>query len=155
MAPSRTTMGHLRSKEVGMAQKRTRKSTKRSKLVVAGIAADPELVVVMRPHAAFRASAGRFLSATGEKVTDVAKVLARHGATMKPIFGPTEERVMARQAAHSAAAQAPMEDLSVFYKVEVADARMAELQDALAKNALVEAAFVKPGVELPRINAMA
>ena len=138
-----------------MAQKRTRKSTKRSRAVVTGVAADPELVVVMRPQAAFRASAGRFLSATGEKVTDVAKVLARHGATMKPIFGPTEERVMARQAAHSAAAQAPMEDLSVFYKVEVPESRMDQLQGELAKNELVEAAFVKPGVECPRINDMA
>ena len=55
----------------------------------------------MRPQVAFRSSAGRFLSATGEKVAGVAKVLARHGATMKPIFGPTEERVMARQAGRS------------------------------------------------------
>ena len=138
-----------------MAQRRTRKTAKRTKAVVAGVAADPELVVVMRPQAAFRASAGRFMSATGEKVTDVAKVLARHGATMKPIFGPTEERVMARQAAHSMAAQAPMEDLSVFYKVEVPEGRMAQLQAELARNELVEAAFVKPGVELPRINDMA
>jgi len=138
-----------------MAQRRTRKTAKRTKAVVAGVAADPELVVVMRPQAAFRASAGRFMSATGEKVTDVAKVLARHGATMKPIFGPTEERVMARQAAHSMAAQAPMEDLSVFYKVEVPEGRLAQLQAELARNELVEAAFVKPGVELPRINDMA
>jgi hypothetical protein len=142
-----------------MAQRRTGKSTKRvskrSGSAVAGVAAEPELVVVMRPQAAFRASAGRFMSATGEKVTDVAKVLARHGATIKPIFGPTEERVMARQAAHSVAAQAPMEDLSVFYKVEVPEARMDELQGELAKNALVEAAFVKPAVECPRINDMA
>jgi hypothetical protein len=138
-----------------MAQRRTRKPAKRTKAVVPGVAADPELVVVMRPQAAFRASAGRFMSATGEKVTDVAKVLARHGATMKPIFGPTEERVMARQAAHSMAAQAPMEDLSVFYKVEVPEDRMDQLQGELARNALVEAAFVKPGVECPRINDMA
>ena len=62
---------------------------------------------------------------------------------------------MARQAAHSVAAQAPMEDLSVFYKVEVPDERMDELRAQLAKNELVEAAFVKPAVELPRINDMA
>ena len=135
-----------------MARKRARAARK---TVVTGVAAGPELVVVMRPQAAFRASAGRFLSATGEKVADVAKVLARHGATMAPIFGPTEERVMARQAAHSAASPAPMEDLSVFYKVEVPDERMDELQAQLAKNELVEAAFVKPSVELPRINDMA
>ena len=138
-----------------MAQKRIRRTTKRTKAVVAGVAADPELVVVMRAQAAFRSSAGRFMSATGAKVSGVAKVLARHGATMKPIFGPTEERVMARQAAQSMAAQAPMEDLSVFYKVEVPDERMDELQAQLAQNELVEAAFVKPGVECPRINDMA
>ena len=83
------------------------------------------------------------------------RLLARHGATMSPIFGPTEERVMARQAAHSAAAQAPMEDLSVFYKVEAPDERIAELREQLSKSELVEAAFVKPAVELPRINDMA
>jgi hypothetical protein len=103
----------------------------------------------MRPQAAFRASAGRFKSATGENVSDVAKLLARHGATLTPIFGPTEERVMARQAAHSSAAQAPMEDLSVFYKVEAPDERIAELRDQLARNELVEAAFVKPASSCP------
>src|SRR6185295_6337299 len=117
-----------------MAQRRTRKTAKRAKAVVAGVAAAPELVVVMRPQAAFRASAGRFMSATGENVSDVRKVLARHGATMTPIFGPTEERVMARQAAQGAAAQAPMEDLSVFYKVEVPDERISELRSQLARS---------------------
>ena len=143
-----------------MAQGRTRKQQQKRtrtprKTVLASVAAEPELVVVMRPQAAFRASAGRFRSAAGEDVTDVGKLLAKHGARITPIFGPTEERVMARQAAHSAIAQAPMEDLSVFYKIEVPDERMDELRAQLAKHELVEAAYVKPGVELPRINDMA
>ena len=121
-----------------MAQGRTRKQQQKRtrtprKTVAAAVAAEPELVVVMRPQAAFRASAGRFRSAAGENVSDVGKLLAKHGATITPIFGPTEERVMARQAAHSAMAQAPMEDLSVFYKVEVPDERMDELRAQLAK----------------------
>ena len=138
-----------------MVRKRASKQSKRSKPAADAPKAPPELVVVMRPQAALRASAGRFKSAAGENVSDVAKLLARHGATLKPIFGPTEERVMARQAAQSVAAQAPMEDLSVFYKVEVPDERVAELRAQLAKSELVEAAFVKPAVELPRINDMA
>ncbi|MET0682567.1 MAG: S8 family peptidase [Casimicrobiaceae bacterium] len=138
-----------------MVRKRASKQSKRSKPAADAPTAPPELVVVMRAQAALRASAGRFKSAAGENVSDVAKLLARHGATLTPIFGPTEERVMARQAAQSMAAQAPMEDLSVFYKVEVPDERVAELRAQLAKSELVEAAFVKPAVELPRINDMA
>ena len=115
------------------ASKQSKQQQKRRKPAADAAAAAPELVVVMRPQAAFRASAGRFMSAAGENVSDVAKLLARHGATMTPIFGPTEERVMARQAAQSAAAQAPMEDLSVFYKVEVPGERMDELRAQLAE----------------------
>jgi hypothetical protein len=95
------------------------------------------------------------MSAAGENVSDVGKVLARHGATMVPIFGPTEERIMARLAAQGQAAQAPMEDLSVFYRVEAPAERLAELQSQLASHELVEAAFVKPAVELPKLNDMA
>jgi len=116
--------------------------------------AAPELVVITRRQAAFRASAGRFMSAAGENVSDVSRVLARHKATLVPIFGPTEERVMARLAAHGEAAQAPMEDLSVFYRVEAPTERLEELRDQLATTELVEAAFIKPAVELPRINDM-
>ena len=115
----------------------------------------PELVVVTRRQAAFRASAGRFMSAAGENVSDVSRVLTKHKATLVPIFGPTEERVMARLAAHGEAAQAPMEDLSVFYRVEAPTERLEDLRDELANTELVEAAFIKPAVELPRINDMA
>ena len=134
-----------------MAAKRRRAKTK-PVAVVAGV---PELVVVMRPQAALRASAGRFASAAGQNVSDVGKVLAKHGASMKPIFGPTEERVMAAAAAHSVRAQAPLPDLSVYYRIDVPTERMAQLRDELASKELVEAAFVKPPVELPAaINDM-
>ena len=119
-----------------------------------GVTTAPELVVVTRRQAAFRASAGRFLSAAGENVSDIGRLLARHKATLVPIFGPTEERVMARLAAQSESAQAPMEDLSVFYRVEAPAERLEELREQLAATELVEAAFIKPPVELPRINDM-
>jgi hypothetical protein len=87
-------------------------------------------------------------------VADVGKLLSRHGGKLVPIFGPTEERVMARLAALSQSAQAPLEDLSVFYRVEAPAERLEELRGQLASNELVEAAFLKPPVELPRINDM-
>jgi hypothetical protein len=107
-----------------------------------------------RREAAFRASAGRFMSAAGENVGGLERLLTRHGASMVPIFGPTEERVMARLAMMSEAVQAPMEDLSVFYRVDAPAERLEELRNQLAATELVEAAYVKPGVELPQINDM-
>jgi hypothetical protein len=117
-------------------------------------AGPPELVVIARRQAAFRASAGRFLSAAGENVSDVERLLSRHQASMRPIFGATEERVMARVAAQSEMAQAPLEDLSVFYRVEAPAERLEELREQLEASELVEGAFLKPAVELPQINDM-
>jgi hypothetical protein len=131
-----------------------RKNARTRRKPAAQPAAVPELIVITRRQAALRASAGRFLSAAGENVSDLERLLARHGARMAPVFGPTEERVMARLAAHSAGAQAPMEDLSVYYKVDAPAERLGDLQQQLAASELVEAAFLKPGVELPVINDM-
>ncbi len=136
-----------------MARRTRRTTASRASSPPAGPA--PELVVVTRREAAFRASAGRFLSAAGEKVSGIEKLLNRHGATMQPLFGATEERVLASLSRHSEAAQAPMEDLSVFYRVEAPAERLAELRAELAASDLVEAAFLKPAVELPAINDMA
>jgi len=119
------------------------------------IAGSPELVVVTRRQAAFRASAGRFLSAAGENVSGLSRLLAQHKARMVPIFGPTEERVVARAAALAESAQAQLEDLSVFYRVDAPAERMHQLREQLAASDLVEAAFVKPAIELPAINDMA
>src|SRR5690349_14812746 len=109
-----------------MARKRARTSQKAQ----ASTPLPPgELVVMTRREAAFRSSAGRFESASGQNVSDIAGILKRHGARLRPIFGATEERVMARQAAHIESGHAPMEDLSVFYRVEADDERLPELRD--------------------------
>jgi hypothetical protein len=47
-----------------------------------------------------------------------------------------------------------MEDLSVFYRVDAPAERLKELRDQLAASELVEAAYLKPAVELPQINDM-
>jgi Subtilase family len=132
----------------------TRRKRTQSSTPAVLAAAAPELVVVMRPQTAFRASAGRFMSAAGANVSDVGKLLAKYGASMSPAFGPTEERVIATAARHMTRAQAPMVDLSVFYRVDVPAAQMEELREKLAAKETVEAAYVKPPVALPVINDM-
>ena len=131
-----------------------RRVTRKRSTTTTNPGAQPELVVVARQQAAFRASAGRFESAAGENAAHVQRLLARHGATMVPVFGPTEERVMARLAEYSASADAPMEDLSVFYRVDAPPERFDELREQLSRSELIEGAFVKPPVELPRLNDM-
>lgn len=113
-----------------------------------------ELIVMTRPEAAFRSSAGRFAGAPGADVGGVADILRRHGAAMAPVFGPTEERVAARTQRRMEAAQAPMEDMTTFYKVDAPSERLEELRGELAASDLVEAAYIKPPVGLPVINDM-
>lgn len=131
-----------------------RKSTRKRSRQPAEPGIPPELVVMTRPQAALRASAGRFVSTAGENVSDIQRLLSRHQGVMIPLFGPTEERVMSRLAAEGATAQAPMEDLSVFYRVDAPAERLEELREQLSASELIEAAFLKPAAELPRINDM-
>jgi hypothetical protein len=142
-----------------MAQKRrTRRATPPAQPKRPAPASDPvaapELIVMTRAHAALRASAGRFTSAAGQNVSDIERTLSRHRASLVPVFGPTEERVMARLSRQSESAQAPMQDLSVFYRVEAPAERLEALRGELASHELVEAAYLKPPVALPQINTM-
>jgi len=114
----------------------------------------PELVVMMRPQAALRASAGRFESAAGANVKDLGRILAKHGARMAPLFGATEERVMARAGAGRSAPRAPAPELAAFYRIAVPARSMAALRAQLERADLVQAAYIKPAVELPVVNAM-
>lgn len=106
----------------------------------------PELIVITRPESAMRASAGRFAAMSGESTDRLASLLADHGASMRPVFGVTEERIMAESSAFSATAAEPT-DLSIFYQVEAPAEKLEKLQADLAGEALVEAAYIKPGAE--------
>jgi hypothetical protein len=109
-------------------------------------AGDAELIVMTHPEAAFRASAGRLESAAGADVGSVEKILRRHGASLHPLFGPTEERIMARSGRFAEAAAGPLEDLSIFYRVEGPQARLEDMRASLAASELVVAAYIKPAV---------
>lgn len=137
------------------SQTRSARSRRSTAPAPADAGAQPELVVLTRPATALRSSAGRFTSMAGENVSGIGDILAKHGAAMTPLFGATEERVIARTMRAAEANQVPMEDLSVFYKVDAPAERLEELRDELAASDLVEAAYVKPPVALPVMNDMA
>ena len=111
-----------------------------------------EVIVVVRPETALRASAGRFESLASENVSGIDNVLKQFQATMAPLFGSTEERILSDVITESTAAEAPMEDLSVFYKIEVDDEKADDIVAALAKEELVVSAYVKPGSEPAALN---
>ncbi|WP_367106743.1 S8 family peptidase [uncultured Psychrobacter sp.] len=110
-----------------------------------------ETVVIMQPDASLRASDGRLETASAEPVSDIKKLLDKYQASMRPMFGSTEERIERELLAESAegVVDMPMPQLSRFYKLEVDDSRAQEAAAALAKLSQVEAAYVKPGAEPP------
>ncbi|MDX1930106.1 MAG: S8 family peptidase [Pirellulaceae bacterium] len=118
-----------------------------------------ELIVIMRPQVAMRASAGRFESAAGLNVNDLERILRKHEGAMSLLFGNTEERVMQRSAASVPEADAPWVDLSTFYKITADDKKLDRLCEELMAQELVESAYVKPPAELPtaadQLNTMA
>ena len=118
-------------------------------------ASPPELVVVTKLETAMRASAGRFEALSGEPTDSLEKLLKQAGATMRPLFGPTEERVTAFAMTHEAAIAGEPTDLATFYKVDAAPEKFESLQSKLLNESVVAGAFIKPGAEPALINDMA
>jgi subtilisin family serine protease len=110
---------------------------------------EAELVLVTRTESAFRASAGRFEALSGESTRTLEELLKDHGAVLAPLFGATEERVLAATQALStqAAPDAPLHDLSTFYRVQAPQGDLTKLQADLLAQDLVDGAYVKPGAE--------
>lgn len=106
-----------------------------------------ELVVVTRTESAFRASAGRFEALSGEPTKGFEELLADHGASLRPIFGATEERVIAATHALGAAADAESSLLPNFYFIDAPEASLQQLQSDLLLQDLVDGAYIKPGAE--------
>jgi hypothetical protein len=115
-------------------------------------ASPPELIVVMRSEAALRASASRFESAAGADLGEIEKILKRHKASMLPLFGLTEERVIGELSRGLTLEAAPQQDLSLFYQVWADEKRLPEIAGALAGQEWVEAAYVKPPAEPADLN---
>lgn len=109
--------------------------------------APEKLIVIARPDAGLRASAGRFAALSGVPTESLARVLAESGATLRPLFGATEERVLASRAALPAEAVPDVEEMSTYYVVDTPGADLAKLQTELLAHELVDGAYIKPGAE--------
>lgn len=110
-----------------------------------------ELIVVANKEANLRSHLTTVSSLSGANVSDLDKVLHDAGATMMPLFGDSEDRLI-KERTSMAAEMPPAEaqylgeipDLSVYYRVEAADESLDDLAEQLVQCQTVHAAYVKP-----------
>ena len=107
---------------------------------------EPELIVIARPDAGLTVRAAAVEGARAADAGALTTLLQRARATMHPIFGATESR--ARNAMSGPRAE-ELPDLPSFYKVDVAGGSLDALASDLARQAAVDAVYVKPGAEPP------
>jgi len=119
-------------------------------------AGQTELVVVARPDASLRAHGARVTSVVDADTSSLNSLLEAHGARLQPLFGLSEERLRDRapvsagpSTASTGQAEAPIEDLTLFYRAIAHEDRLDELAQELLANELVEAAYVKPAAAPP------
>ncbi len=135
-----------------MAKKKSpsRSRKPRSMALQSNTRADRELIVIAEDTVpAARVSAGR----AGAARSGVARILARAGARMKPLFGLSPERLDSDREDMRAGSVRPR--LELFYKVEAPASQLDALAAELAGQPRILGAYVKPAVELPRaLNRM-
>ncbi len=110
-----------------------------------------ELIVIAKSGAGLRAGE-RGITAAAADAAPLAALLAESGAVMRPLFGASEERVRARSleaGIDHGGGPAPWN----FYHVEADDGALDGLAARLFEQELIEAAYVKPGGQLPTLLA--
>lgn len=115
-----------------------------------------ELIVVAEPAVGLRATAEGVTSAAGVDVGSLAEILDAAGARMRPLFGPSVERMRGdgRARAPEAVAEAvAAPDLSVYYRVDAPDEHLDEIAAELRGHPAVHAAYVKPPAEPAVVRA--
>ena len=118
------------------------------KLSAQGFPLRRELIVITRPEAEVRARAEGVTSLAGIDTAPLTSLLETAGASMRPLFGVTEERLKAEAATMPSVPGTIAPHLGVYYHVEAPDERLDSLAEQLRTHAVVEAAYVKPPAEL-------
>ena len=108
-----------------------------------------ELVVLTRPDAGLHTGTAGLRSAAGADTGSLGDVLDRHHAQLRPLFGPSEDRVRAAVAELPTTEGLP--DLGTFYSVTADDDVLDRLAEDLRGEDLVEAAYVKPAGTTPQM----
>ena len=129
-----------------------------------------ELIMVGEPDAELRVSPTSARSLTGAELGDLAEIAADPAVVIRPLFGASEERVLASDTA--ATTDVPVgadgsgptlaAEMARFYHVEAPDDRLDELAEQLRASPSVAGAYIKPPADLPvraetleRLNEMA
>ena len=112
-----------------------------------------ELVVVVKPELRLRAMAAGLRSLAGADVAPLHRIVETAGAAMRPMFGASEDRIEhAADALATAGVTVPR--LSNYYDVRADDAKLEALAAELRRSPHVQAAYVKPAAEPPKLNDM-
>ncbi len=119
----------------------------------------PELIVLAKQSANLRAMTPGVTSATAD-TTSLNALLEAHGASMRPLFGLTEDRIRTHvEAVATPAAVEAGQDVEAvlglphFYRVTAPEDQLERLAEELRRHDLVEAAYVKPAGEPPDVGS--
>jgi hypothetical protein len=118
------------------------------------VSAGWELIAVAKPSAALRVRR-EGVAAAAVETTALEKALKSHKASMTPLFGTSEERLINEASAMAAIVPAaPIPDLSIFYRLQAPENQQEALVEDLLELEVIEAAYFKPPAELPYLNDM-
>lgn len=111
---------------------------------------EPELIMVALKETGLRARAAAVESETHADVSDLNSVLSSAGAVCRPLFGDSEQRVLAemeaepKPAATAEGAEEDLPDLSLFYRVDAPEDQLEALCKKLCAASGVAGAYIKP-----------
>ena len=112
-------------------------------------------IIVGAPDAELRITAARASSLTGAELGPLADVAADPDVVIRPLFGPTEERVLAAGSPQDVPVGTDgsgpqlVEEMARFYHVDAPDDRLDELVEQLQSSPAVASAYIKPPADLP------
>ena len=107
-----------------------------------------EVVTRFKPEAGVRLVKSELASVSGADMTKVRKRLAGvPNLALRRLFDQTEAALLGQTAAIAAATSAMVPDLSLYYTAEVPYEEASRLVEDLAKEALVDAVYIKPPAE--------
>jgi Subtilase family len=120
-----------------------------------------ELIMIGAPDAELRITATRARSLTGAELGPLADVATDPEVVIRPLFGPTEERVLAAGSPQDVPVGSDgsgpqlVEEMARFYHVDAPDDRLDDLLEQLQSSPAVASAYIKPPAELPaRVDVM-
>jgi hypothetical protein len=114
-----------------------------------------ELIMVGAPDAELRITEAKARSLTGSELGPLADVAADPDVVIRPLFGPTEERVLAVESPQDVPVGTDgsgpqlVEEMARFYHVDAPDNRLDELAEQLQASPAVASAYIKPPADLP------